>query len=237
MRYFAVAYLGWAYHGSQRQPDVRTVEGEIEGALARMGIRSRARLLSRTDAGVSARKNIMVLSGDLPLEAVEGLNDKLEDIRIWGYFEGMPRILWREYWYLVSGVEPRELERGISILSSLRDLGPFHKGPGRPGEVEMGIRPGEPTVIWFRSKYFLWQMVRRMVSFILEVAEGADQEVELKKAVEAGGYKPADPRFLILWDTSTHPPPRPMDPGSWPRDLFLRSRILSLLSEGLGLEG
>jgi len=239
MRYFAVAYLGWGYHGSQRQPGLRTVEGEIEDALARMGISCRARLRSRTDAGVSARMNVLELSVDVPEGAVVGLNRRLDDIRLWGYFESKPKIFWREYWYLVSDLDLEGLRMGLEFLSSLDDLSPFVKGHGSPGRVEMGLRPGRPTILWFRSRYFRWQMVRRMVSFVISVACGADPQQELRKAKESGGYRPADPRFLVLWETRTDQAPRPLDTGSWSEELFLRSRILYIISEGLrhGAEG
>jgi tRNA pseudouridine38-40 synthase len=50
-----IEYDGTAFAGSQRQPDARTVQGELEAALNRLtGERARVRLAGRTDAGVHA---------------------------------------------------------------------------------------------------------------------------------------------------------------------------------------
>jgi tRNA pseudouridine38-40 synthase len=50
-----IEYDGTAFAGSQVQPNARTVQGELEGALNRLiGERIRIRLAGRTDAGVHA---------------------------------------------------------------------------------------------------------------------------------------------------------------------------------------
>ena len=50
-----IAYDGTAFHGSQLQPDVRTVQGDVESALARLFDRPvRIDLAGRTDTGVHA---------------------------------------------------------------------------------------------------------------------------------------------------------------------------------------
>ena len=50
-----IEYEGTAFAGSQRQPDARTVQGELEKALNRLtGERITVRLAGRTDAGVHA---------------------------------------------------------------------------------------------------------------------------------------------------------------------------------------
>ncbi len=62
-----LAYDGSGFHGYARQPDVRTVQGELEGALMRiLGLRRSpaTRVAGRTDAGVHARGQVVSL--DLP---------------------------------------------------------------------------------------------------------------------------------------------------------------------------
>jgi len=49
-----IHYDGSAFAGWQVQPDVRTVQGEVEAGLRRLGIEGRATAAGRTDAGVHA---------------------------------------------------------------------------------------------------------------------------------------------------------------------------------------
>ena len=61
--HFRIGYLGDAFHGSQIQPDVRTVQGELIHAFQKLGWISKDEeghnlvLSSRTDAGVHVRVN------------------------------------------------------------------------------------------------------------------------------------------------------------------------------------
>ena len=61
--HFRIGYLGDAFHGSQIQPDVRTVQGELSHAFQKLGWISKEEqghnlvLSSRTDAGVHVRVN------------------------------------------------------------------------------------------------------------------------------------------------------------------------------------
>jgi len=62
----ALGYHGDAFHGSQVQPGIRTVEGALIRALERLGWWREGclEMSSRTDAGVSVRMNLARI--DLP---------------------------------------------------------------------------------------------------------------------------------------------------------------------------
>ncbi len=81
MRYFklVVQYDGTDYAGYQIQPDVLTVQGELEAALGRvLGERSRTQAAGRTDGGVHARGQVVRVEAERPIP-VEGLVRALND--------------------------------------------------------------------------------------------------------------------------------------------------------------
>ena len=60
-----LAYDGTAFHGSQFQPELRTVQGELEKALTRIGWQGKAILFAgRTDAGVHAAGQVIAFDLD-----------------------------------------------------------------------------------------------------------------------------------------------------------------------------
>lgn len=67
-----IAYDGTAFHGSQLQPDVRTVQGEIESALSRLfETPVRIDLAGRTDTGVHATAQEIALDAPDPWDEAE----------------------------------------------------------------------------------------------------------------------------------------------------------------------
>ncbi|HZZ83006.1 MAG TPA: tRNA pseudouridine(38-40) synthase TruA [Anaeromyxobacteraceae bacterium] len=66
-----LAYDGAAFRGFQRQPGLATVQGALEGALARAGIRARLDMAARTDAGVHALAQVVTLSARSRLSGPE----------------------------------------------------------------------------------------------------------------------------------------------------------------------
>ena len=125
-----ISYDGKDFSGWARQTDLRTVQGEIEGALRTVTRSSETYGLTvagRTDAGVHARGQVAHV--DLPQEVWAEHGDKLLrrlagrlplDVRIWRVaeapsgFNARFSALWRRYAYRVTdvpgGVDP--LKRG-----------------------------------------------------------------------------------------------------------------------------
>ena len=78
-----VSYDGTRFVGSQRQPNGRTVQGELETAAAALfGEPTRVELAGRTDSGVHARGQVAALSAETRLDAAtvgRALNAHLPD--------------------------------------------------------------------------------------------------------------------------------------------------------------
>ena len=125
-----IEYDGTAFAGSQVQPNARTVQGELEGALNRLiGERIRVRLAGRTDAGVHATGQVAAFcltralpwKGGLP-ELRRRLNAVLpRDLAVralrWAPLGFDPRrdALWRVYRYRIrigGGANGQRRQRG-----------------------------------------------------------------------------------------------------------------------------
>jgi tRNA pseudouridine38-40 synthase len=115
-----VCYDGTDYLGFQRQPNGRTIQGELETALGEV-LQERVTITAagRTDAGVHALGQVISLNTDCPIP-VKGLlkaaNDRLPTTvrirRAWNApigFHARGSGRWRRYWYIVDnriGVHP-----------------------------------------------------------------------------------------------------------------------------------
>ena len=107
-----LAYDGTAFRGWARQPRVRTVEGTLEGALARiLGSRPALSVAGRTDAGVHARAQVASFdapNGLDPSRLQRGVNGMLAPevvvlsaARVAAGFDARHRAAAREYRYRI----------------------------------------------------------------------------------------------------------------------------------------
>ena len=153
---YKVAYPGWKFNGSQIQPDVRTVEGEIERVVG-----GRCALMSRTDAGVSAKGNILVIDKKLK---VDRINAQFKDAVIWARaeVEKVPKVKHRHYrYFLVDGRDPGYLKK----FDGTHDFADYTKAKTdtvRDVKVKLSDS-GDVGYVDFFSRGFLWNQVRRMV--------------------------------------------------------------------------
>jgi tRNA pseudouridine38-40 synthase len=149
-----VEYDGTDFHGWQLQPGARTVQGELEGAVATLfGAHQRVTAAGRTDAGVHAagqvvcfhavrelpvdvvRRALNALTGpDLAVRAVECVGDEFDPrrhaasrrylYRIWNRAEASP--FWRRYsWRVSRQLDLAAMQDAASQLVGARDFTSF----------------------------------------------------------------------------------------------------------------
>lgn len=218
-----VAFDGPRFHGSQRQPDVATVNGAILQALEAAGHLAdehRLRAQGRVDRGVSARDHPVALDVEAPLHelarALAGQADGVVPYAGARVHEGFdPRLAARSrtYRYLVADVETLDLDRlsrtwelfeGTHDWSSFARIRPAERqqDPVRPVTGTRFWRDGPGVVLEATARTFLRHQVRRMVGASLLVGRGEMEASEVEQAL-AGGKLPthetAPPEGLVLW--------------------------------------
>jgi len=217
-----IAYDGTRFYGFQRQPDLRTVEGDIIKVLKKLRIIEDVREAnfkgaSRTDRGVSAFGNVIAFDTVKPeLTEPRILNHHLRDIWILGKAE-VPEDFHPRFWaknkiyryYLFDdGIDVTKLKACAKVFLGEHDFSNFahleeFKNPVREvNRIDVFSR-GRIIVVEIEGKSFLWEMARRIVTALklcsLGVLSIKDVELMLKEKV---GKKlpPAPPENLVLWE-------------------------------------
>jgi tRNA pseudouridine38-40 synthase len=221
MRYaLKFAYDGTRFEGYARQPGKTTVEGEILQALKTLGIADDLRSASRTDRGVSAAGNVIAIDTDFQTKAIiPALNSELEGI----HFHAMAKVTddfnprhaerrWYRYVLPKDGTPTiKELKKAAKLFLGEHDFRQFSKKDTGNENTILAIdsidfsEHGEFIFVDIKAQRFLWELVRRMLAAIMDVAKGK-LEPELVKEMLAGtaphprGLKPLAPEFLVLMD-------------------------------------
>ncbi len=211
-----IAYDGRPFHGHQRQPDARTVEGECLAALRSAKIlrdpdESYFRSASRTDRGVSAVGNVIAFDSYLRSEAVVGaFNDRAKEVWAWAYAQVPDAFHPRhalERWYRYHVYEPLRLDalrKAGSLFPGTHDFRSFTSDPPTGGFMINRIdvaRDGDAILIDFRAPSFRRGMVRRIVAAMVAYARGEKSLSELRGALRGKtcdfGVAPPQPLFLM----------------------------------------
>ncbi|RLG73717.1 MAG: tRNA pseudouridine(38-40) synthase TruA [Thermoprotei archaeon] len=224
-----VFYDGTLFHGSQRQPSLRTVEGEIIRILNRLNINYRKLVASgRTDKGVHALSQVFMIelcgnSEDIAEDVVYKLSTELpEDIVLWAYrvvsFEFNPRFNanYRRYLYVKHVKEfnvekAREIARKFIGRHNFKCFSSFlYSNVPEFMEAERTIiafnvfKMGNMVVYDISANSFLRQMVRRIIPFIELYVKGKrsreDLDLAFKGICDVADVKLARPGNLILFD-------------------------------------
>jgi tRNA pseudouridine38-40 synthase len=210
-------YDGSRFWGYQRQPDVRTVEGDIFKAMkkTRMIIdikENNFQSSSRTDRGASAVGNVLAVDTEFKKgEILKALNSNLEGIYFWGIAEVEetfnPRFA-KKRWYryhLDKRLDLELLKEASNLFVGEHDFKNFCKKNDKPTVRtvdSMTLAEGDDFIHFdIKAQSFLWNMVRRIVSAVVKHAEGEIGVENIQDALGGEekdcGLMPAHPLFLM----------------------------------------
>ena len=173
-----LAYDGSGFFGSQIQNDKVTVEGQLRKFF-------NARILSRTDKGVSALGNVIFVEEDINLR-------RYSFDRIWLYGKA---VSWKKpfekrySYFLFKNFDTDMVEEACRLISGKHDFFNFCK-KDRTKTVDyikkIDVKPfiDDHIRLDFTGESFLWEMVRRLANAIMKVGEGKIGIEELKTLLE-----------------------------------------------------
>lgn len=215
-----IAYDGTRFAGSQRQPDQRTVEGELLRGLAKVGAiedaeRSGFQCASRTDRGVSAAGNVVAFDTAFRADVLlPALGATTEDVWPHGLalvpaaFDAR-RARSRTYLYALppEGLDEALLRAAFARFVGEHDFRSFARlEPGvdpvrRILHIEVARGEGALRIL-VQGESFLWNQVRRIVAAAQAVARGDAtlEDVDGGLRGERVDFGTAPPEPLVLMD-------------------------------------
>lgn len=215
------AYDGRLFAGSQRQPDLPTVEGEIIETLKELkAIRneksSRFKAASRTDRGVSALGNVFAFDTEFrKSELLRAMNSVARNLYFYAVAETpidfSPRrakARWYRYWLPNFGFDIDLMMKCALLFEGKHDFRQFCRYDGRSTKRTISkiavSACGNYIAIDFIARDFLWNMVRKIMSAMTMVASGRATIEDIKRGLNGEfvdfGIAPAE--NLILMDVS-----------------------------------
>jgi tRNA pseudouridine38-40 synthase len=230
-----VWYIGTDFSGSQRQPNKRTVEGELLRALIATKyisdpVSGNFKAAARTDAGVHALEAGFCFNTSKPFHIRQLDSYLAQDLGVHAWvevpLEFYPRweVDWKEYRYVywkssenASALNFPLMVEAMHLFEGTHDFRLFMKTDlsKKSKQTEMCMERAlleekdGCLLFTFRSRFFLWQQIRRMVSFLLKVGKTnrtlADLTLQLTpdhpQNTSARRDPPHTPGGLTLWIT------------------------------------
>lgn len=196
-----IAYLGEGFNGSQIQPTGRTVESEVLDKLVLVTKLTPGELdlkfSSRTDKGVNALGNAISFNSLFTnnstllraLNAVGGniffrsICDVPDDFNV--------RYATSRVYRYVLPAEGLDIDLALEcaeIFLGEHDFARFCKPDNKPTvanveRIDIDVR-GDIMILEFEARFFLWNMIRRMVGAIASVARGIHDLDDVHRALD-----------------------------------------------------
>jgi tRNA pseudouridine38-40 synthase len=216
-----IAYLGELFSGSQVQPGFRTVAGDVLSDVKLIMNLSEEeidlKLASRTDKGVNALGNVAVFNSiiDDPEILLKALNAVSKGVfyRSVAFVDAEfnPRFAdVRKYRYAIpsGGMDVAAMKECAQLFVGEHDFVRFCKPDGKSATLVMNSVEvtEENSIIFidFSARYYMWNIIRRIVAAIAAVGRGDSSASEVKDALEWKDttFGLAKPDALTLMDVS-----------------------------------
>lgn len=216
------AYDGRRLSGYARQPNLKTVEGELIHALIEHSFikdikNSNFRSASRTDKGVSALGNVVAFDVDFSKKKnLQELNKDLSDIFVYGikkvksdFYPRHAKLRSYRYYLKNNGLDFNEILSASAIFAGEHDFSNFarveaFKNPVRVIDDIIVVKDDDYIILDFFAQTFLWHQIRRIVSALEKVGQGKLEKEQIMEALKNPNEKVdfglALPEPLILKD-------------------------------------
>jgi len=195
-----IAYLGEHFSGSQIQPGFRTVEGDVlSDVMMITNMKDEEvdlKIASRTDRGVNSLGNVAVFNSNIsdPDILLRALNAVSKDVFYRSVAlvdnEFNPRFAnMREYRYVLrsDGLDIPAMRCCAALFSGEHDFTRFCKPNGRSATLVLNRihvhEEGCMVILDFSARYFLWNMIRRIVAAMISVGRGDSSLSDVEDAL------------------------------------------------------
>ncbi len=241
-----VAYIGTDYHGFQRQPHFKTVEGELISALKEAGLIDSLKdcgyaIAGRTDRGVNALGNVVSFRTEEEVN-INHINSLLPStIRILAVagvrFGFKPRFAKRRHYkYIIVNGQDLDLETIESVSKLIEGTHNFsnfskrsERNPIRTIEsIRTSLNKGQLTIDII-GESFLWNMVRKIAAALFMAGKHELGVEEIQTFLDpsiCAAIAPMPPEGLILMDTI-------YDGVKFKYDSYAREKFISILEKEL----
>ncbi len=180
------AYEGDPFYGYARQPNLRTIEGDLINVLQKNNFihttkKSKLKSASRTDKGVSAFGNVIAFNTEKNCENIlQECNDLLDHVVIYGkkmvdntFYPRHAKQRIYHYYLKKETISLQTIESVSSLFIGTHDFSNFariepHKNPMRTIERITVRKTNSFFILEFHAQTYLWQQIRRIVSSMLK---------------------------------------------------------------------
>lgn len=221
-----IGYIGTNFHGFQRQPELRTVEGELIYVLKQLGYiddlkKSRFRIAGRTDTGVHSLGNVISFQTEKEIHINQINNCLSDDVQIlaqapvrYGFKPRYAKQRHYRYILLENNLNLEIIKETAKIFEGKHNFNNFSKRKQKtPIRTIDKIEISTPDVntnnqlifIDIYGESFLWNMIRKMARIFYLAGKEKITTTEIEQLLQPEKEKvpikvmPADQ--LILMDT------------------------------------